>query len=169
MTGQVLLWKVKASMSMDRTWAEHSWLCANRIKNESEVAEGLGLQAREWDEERGTCLSCLFPHPTLPPPNSRCFFLPPTPLLSAGLFIAFEVLTHLHLLCIWAYLSSVDPGGQVTPEGGTAPQRDLDWSHSKTGLLSGECDKHFWGSFLNWCTVDIQCCVNYCHIAKWFS
>ena len=77
MTGQVLLWKVKASMSMDRTWAEHSWLCANRIKNESEVAEVLGFQVREWDEEGGTCFSCLFPHPTLPPPNSRCFFLPP--------------------------------------------------------------------------------------------
>ena len=26
----------------------------------------------------------------------------------------------------------------------------------------------FW-FFLNWSTVDLQCCVNYCYTAKWFS
>lgn len=169
MKGQVLLWKVKASMSMDRTRAEHSWLCASRTKNEPKVAEVSGFQVWEQDEEGGTCFSCIFPHPDSAPSQLQMPSCLLTPILSVGLVIAFEVLTHLHFLCIWAYLSSVDPGGQVTPEGGMSPQRDLDWNHSKTGLLSGECDKRFLGSFFNWRIVDIQCCANYCHTAKWFS
>ena len=152
----MLLWKVKASMSMDRTWAEHSWLCQ---QNQEWARSGRSLRIPSMRARRGR--GHQFQLPPSPPrlcplPNpdaSSCLL---TPLLSVGLFIAFEVLTYLHFLCIWASLSSVDPGGQVTPEGGTSPQRDLDWDHSKTGLLSRECDKRFLGTFFNWRIVDIQ-------------
>lgn len=169
MTGQVPLWKVKASMSMDRTWAEHSWPCANRIKNESEVAEGSGFQVREWDEEGGTCFSCPFPHPTLPPPNSRCFFLPPhiSPLCwSLHSFWGSDSSSFLMYLSLSLLGGSRWPGHPWRRNG---PSEGFGPEPLQAGLLSGECDKHVLGSFLNWRPVDIQCCVNYCHITKWFS
>lgn len=172
MKGQVLLWKVKASMSMDRTQAEHSWLRASRTKNGAKVAEVLGgipsMRAR-WG--RGPLFQLHISPPRLCPlPNSRCLPCLLTPLpLSVGLVTAFEVLTHLHFLCIWACLSLF--GGSrwsghpwrrnVPPEGfGLEPLQDR--------VFKWECDKRFLGSFLI-DDIDIQCCANYCHskVIQW--